>query len=65
MKTEPVAVAASIVGAVHAILALLVLLRVLDLTVDQLVAVDVAVQAVLAVPLALFVRGRVSPNSPN
>lgn len=63
METEPVVITASIVAAVQAVLAALVLTNVLKLDENQLAGIVIAVEAVLGIPLAFFARSKVKPVS--
>ena len=62
-KTEPVALVSSALTAFHAILAFLVTQGTVHLSVQSVVQLEAAVAAVVAVPVTLFVRSIVTPNS--
>lgn len=61
MSEEPVLTAATIAGAISAILVALVSLGVIDLTPDQQAAILAAVVAVLPIAMALWARMQVTP----
>lgn len=61
MSNEPVLSAATIAGAISAILVALVSLGVIDLTPEQQAAILAAVVAVLPIAMALWARMQVTP----
>lgn len=63
MSNEPVLSAATIAGAISAILVALVSLGVIDLTPEQQAAILAAVVAVLPIAMALWARMQVTPLS--
>jgi len=60
-NTEPVLSAAGITATITAVINMLVVLDVLVLDPDQIAAVNIAVGSVVAMGLAVWARGRVSP----
>lgn len=61
-ESEPVGLVASIKVAIIAVLAVLVSFGVVVATPDQVALIGLAVEAVLAVPAAIFVRSKVTAN---
>ena len=61
MKTEPLAIVASIVAAVQLIPIGLVLFGIADMTAAQLAFAELAILTLAGIPGALFARSRVSP----
>lgn len=62
VDTEPAAVTGSVVTAIKAVLATLIVLKIAHLDGIQVASIGIAVEAVLAVPAILYVRSRVTPN---
>lgn len=62
IKGEPVAIVGSLVTAYHTIVAAVLAFGWADWTVEQVVAAEAAVVALLAVPVTLLVRNSVTPN---
>ena len=60
-SNEPVLSAAGITATITAIINMLVVLDVLVLDPDQIAAVNIAVGSVVAMALAVWARGKVSP----
>lgn len=63
MTGRPVAVATAITSAVHAVILCVVALGVAHWSGAQVATIDVAAQAVIAVPLALLVQSKVTPTA--